>query len=196
MNRRLGQTVVTAFAVLLAGGVSAAELSYDYLELRFVDSELDAGVNDIDGDGIKIGGSYQIADNVHTFGSYQTLDFDGVDFNAFEIGAGYMTTIAPSTDFVARVAYINGEVETGIGDIDDSGYSLSAGFRRMLRSDIEARAFINHVDLDESGGETSLELAGDYFFSDQFAAGLSLEFGDDATSWSIGGRYFFGAVRR
>lgn len=196
MNRRLGQTVVTAAAVLLAGGVSAAELSYDYLELRFVDSEIDAGVNDIDGDGIKIGGSYQIADNVHTFGSYQTLDFNGIDLNAFEIGAGYMTSIAPSTDFVARIAYINGEVETGIGNVDDSGFSLAAGFRRMLRPDVEARAFINHVDLDESGGETSLELAGDYFFNDQFAAGLSLEFGDDATSWTIGGRYFFGSVRR
>jgi hypothetical protein len=195
MNRRLGQTVVTLTAVLLSG-VSAAELNYDYLELRFVDSEIDAGTNDIDGDGIKIGGSYKIADNVHTFGSYQTLDFNGIDLNAFEIGAGYMKSVAADTDFVARLAYINGEIETGAGDVDDSGFSISAGFRRMLRADIEGRAFINHVNLDESGGDTSLELAGDYFFNDQLAGGLSLEFGDDATTWSLGLRYFFGAPRR
>ena len=196
MNRRLGQTAVSVTAALLFAGTASAELNYDYLELRFVDAEIDAGSNDIDGDGIEFGGSYKIADKVHFFGSYRTLDFDGVDLNTFRIGAGYMTSIAVDTDFVARVAYIDGEVDTGGRELDDSGFGLSAGFRRMFTPEVEGRAFLNHVDLDESGSETSLELAGDYFFTRQFAAGLALEFGDDATSWSVGGRYFFGGARR
>lgn len=196
MNRRLGLNVVAVTAALMFAGAANAELNYDYLELRFIDAEIDAGSNDIDGDGIEFGGSYKIADNVHLFGSYRALDFSGFDLNTFSIGAGYMTPVAADTDLVARVAYIDGEVDTGRFENSDNGFGLSAGFRRMFTPEFEGRVFVNHVNLDDSGSETSMELAGDYYFNRQFAAGLSLEFGDDTTAWSIGGRYFFGAVRR
>ncbi|ANO52307.1 hypothetical protein [Woeseia oceani] len=195
MKKRLGQTVVLATAATVFAGAANAELNYDFLELRYVDAELDAGSNDVDGDGFEFGGSYKIADNVHLFGGYQTLDFDGVDVNALQIGGGYMTAISADTDLVARLSYIDGEVEAGGLDFDDSGFGLSAGFRRMFTPEFEGRIFVNYADLDDSGSDTTLELAGDYYFNNQFAAGLSLDFGDDATSWSIGGRYFFGAGR-
>lgn len=201
MIRRLGQTVVPAAiaaSMFLAVNVQAAELSYDYLEGRFIDTEVDTNGGDIDGDGIHIGGSFTLAENWHAFASYETLDFDfDIDISAFTIGAGYMTSIAPQTDLVARLAYINGEADAGgFGDVDDSGFGLQTGFRHMFNSQFEGRAFLNYVDLDESGDETTFELAGDYFFNDQFSAGLQLEFGDDTTAFSIGGRYYFGSMRR
>lgn len=200
MNRRLGHTVATASAafLLLAGTAGASDLNYDYAELRYVDTEIDGdGGGDADGDGFEIGGSVQLADNWHIFGSYQTLDFDfDIDLSALEIGAGYMVPVNSSTDLVARVSYIDGEVDTPFGDADDSGFGLSSGFRHLFSPQIEGRAFINYVDLDDSGSETSFELAGDYFINDQFSAGLGLEFGDDATSISIGARYYFGNMRR
>lgn len=193
MIKRLSTALLAGFAasLLVAGNSMAAELRYDYAELRYVDAEIDGnGGGDLDGDGFEIAGSLEIADNIHLFGSYQTLDFDfGIDTSALELGAGWMTPVAPGADLVARVAYIDSDVDPGV---DDSGLGLSAGFRKLFTAQIEGRAFVNYVDLDESGSDTSFEVAGDYYFNDQFAAGLSFEFGDDVTVIGIGGRYFFG----
>lgn len=161
------------------------------------DLELDAGPFDVDGDGFEIGGSLELAQSVHMFGNFRTLDFgSGVDVSAFEIGGGYAMPLNTGTDLVARLSYIDGEIDTpGGGDFDDSGFGFSAGARTMFTSQIEGRAFVNYVDLDESGDEISFEIAGDYFLNDQIALGASLELGDDVTSWTIGARWFFGATR-
>jgi hypothetical protein len=181
----------------LTGSAFAAELDYTYGELRYIDTELDAGPFDRDGDGFEIGGSLELAQSVHVFGNFQTLDFGaGVDVSAFEVGGGYTMPLNNGADLVARLSYIDGEIDSGGGDADDSGFGFSAGFRNMFTPQIEGRAFVNYVDLDESGDETSFELAGDYFLNDEIALGASLELGDDVTTWTLGARWFFGAVRR
>jgi len=196
MNKRLGHTVVSVALALLAGTTMAAEHSYDYAELRYVHSEID-GFGDVDGDGLELAGSMEIHDNVHLFGSYEMLDFDdNVDSSFLEIGAGYMMPIAAGADIVARLSYITGEFDVGPASFDDDGFGLSAGVRKTFAEEFEGRVFLKHVDLDESSDTTSIEVAGDYFFNDQWAAGLSLEFGDDETIFTIGGRYYFGRMGR
>jgi hypothetical protein len=198
MNTRLGQTVAIAAALAVVGSAAAAELDYNYAELRYIETELDAGPVDVDGDGFEIGGSLELAQSVHIFGNFQTLDFgSGIDVSAFEIGGGYAMPLNTGTDLVARLSYIDGEIDTPGpgGDADDSGFGFSAGARRMFTPQVEGRAFVNYVDLDESGDEVSFEIAGDYFLNDQIALGASLELGDDVTSWTIGARWFFGASR-
>lgn len=200
MKPRLGQTVaglIATTALLAAGNTMAAELDYNYGELRYIDTELDGAGFDLDGDGFKIGGSMELARSVHIFGNFQTLDFgSGIDLSAFEVGGGYAMPLNNGADLVARLSYIDGEIEAGGFDADDSGFGFSAGLRKMFHPQIEGRAFINYVDLDETGDETSVELAGDYFLNDEIALGASLELGDDVTTWTLGARWFFGAVRR
>jgi hypothetical protein len=199
MNTRLGQTVVSAVSatLLFAGSAIAAELNYTYGELRYIDTELDAGPFDRDGDGFQIGGSLELAQSVHIFGNFQTLDFGSrIDVWSFQIGGGYAMPLNNGADLVARLSYIDGEIDTPGGDVDDSGFGFSAGVRNMLTPQIEGRAFVNYVDLDESGDETSFELAGDYFVNDEIALGISLELGEDVTTWTLGARWYFGAMRR
>jgi hypothetical protein len=198
MKTRLGQTVAgLSLSLLLAGNALAAELDYNYGELRYVDTELDAGGIDANGDGFQIGGSLELAQSVHIFGSFETLDFgSGVDVSAFEVGGGYAVPLNNGADLVGRLSYIDGEIDAGPANLDDSGFGFSAGFRNMFHPQIEGRAFINYVDLDESGDQTSIELAGDYFLNDEIALGASLELGDDVTAWTLGARWFFGARRR
>lgn len=198
MKTRLGQTVAGTIAasLVLAGSAAAAELDYNYAELRYIDTELDAGPFDVDGDGFEIGGSLELTRSAHIFGNFQTVDFgSGVDVSAFEVGGGYAMPLNPGTDLVARLSYIDGEIDFPGGDADDSGFGFSAGARRMFTSQVEGRAFVNYVDLDESGDEVSFEIAGDFFLNDQVALGASLELGDDVTSWTIGARWYFGAIR-
>lgn len=199
MTRRLGQTVGSAAcaALLLAGSTAAAEFSYTYGELRYIDTELDAGPFDVDGDGFQIGGSLDLAQSVHIFGNYQTLDFGaGIDVSAFQIGGGYSMPLNNGADLVGRLSYIDGEIDAAGGDEDDSGFGFSAGIRNMFTPQIEGRAFVNYVDLDESGDEFSFEIAGDYFLNEEIALGASLQLGDDVTAWTLGARWYFGAVRR
>lgn len=189
--------VLGAAVLLAAGPAAASDLNYNYVEARFVSAELDGdGGPDIDGDGFEFEGMFAINENFHAFASFTTLEFDfDVDASAFVIGAGYNTPVADGTDLVARVSYVNGEVDTPFGDADDSGLGLSAGFRHAFTPQFEAAAYINHVDLDESGSDTSFEVEGEYFFTDRFAAGVNFEFGDEETVIGIGGRLYFEGVR-
>lgn len=196
MKTRVSAAGALAGLLLVAGGATAAELDYNYAELRYIDTELDAGAVDADGDGFELGGSLELTDAVHIFGNFQTLDFGaGIDVSAFEVGGGYVMPLNNGADLIGRLSYIDGEIDTPFGDADDSGFGFSAGMRNMFTPQIEGRAFINYADLDESGSETSFELAGDYFLNDQIALGASLELGDDVTTWTLGARWYFGAVR-
>jgi hypothetical protein len=199
MKKRLGQTLVVAVTANLAfaGVACAAELDYNYAELRYVETELDAGPFDVDGDGFELGGSMELAQSVHIFGNFRTLDFgSGIDASAFEVGGGYVMPLNNGADLLARLSYIDGEIDAPGGDLDDSGFGFSAGARKMFTSQIEGRAFVNYQDLDESGSEVGFEIAGDYFLNDEIALGGSLELGDDVTTWTIGARWYFGAAQR
>lgn len=195
MNKRLGQTVAGTIAasLVLAGSAVAAELDYNYAELRYIDTEL----FDVDGDGFEIGGSLELTPSIHLLGSFQTLDFgSGLDRSAFKVGGGYAMPLNPGTDLVARLFYIDGEIDPpGPGDLDDSGFGFSAGARTMFTQRVEGRAFVNYVDLDRTSDELSFEIAGDFFLNDQVALGASLELGDDITTWTMGARWYFGAAR-
>lgn len=199
MFRRLGHRVVAVGgALLLSTGAFAQDLSYDHVELRYVNAELDGGGGaDADGDGFNLNGSMALSENVHVFAGYETLDFDfDIDLTSFEIGAGWNQPIANGTDIVGRISYIDGEVDTNFGDADDSGFGLSGGLRHVFTSQFQGGAFINYTDLDDSGDNTSLELFGEYFFTPEFTGGLTLEFDDDATVFGVGGRWYFGGFDR
>ncbi len=85
--------------------------------------------------------------------------------------------------------FVNSEVDTPGGDADDNGFALSAGARGWVADGFEVRGAVRHVNLDNN--DTYLELAGDYYFSDTFSAGASLEFAGDNDVFSIGVRLYF-----
>ena len=85
--------------------------------------------------------------------------------------------------------YINTEIENPGGSIDDDGFAISAGTRGWLTPEFEIRGSVNHINLGNS--DTYLELAGDYHFTEQFAAGLTVELAGDTDVITIGARWFF-----
>ena len=101
-----------------------------------------------------------------------------------EIGAGYVWPWQQDWDLVGSARY----ADIG-GDFDDSGVIFEGGIRGRLAPQFEIRGSVNHITAGDS--DTFLEFAGDYYFSDQFAAGVSLEFAGDVDVFTVGARWFF-----
>jgi hypothetical protein len=190
---KLMKKMLLIVATLLMYGTAAAqttaqpsqsELSYNYAELRFVDVDSNGG------DGFRFGGSYELNGPWLLLGAITALDFNSnVDSTLLELGGGYVWNYTDDFDLVGTLRLVRAEVDTPGGSANDTGFALSAGTRGLIAPQFEVRGSVNHINMDNS--DTYLELAGDYYFTEQFSAGLSLEFAGDTDSLTIGARWFF-----
>ena len=179
-------------AGLLTHGIALAQtaeeqevgLSYTYAELRFVDVDFRGG------DGIRFNGSYDLDNNWLIVGGLTTLDFNNNDdLTVVEIGAGYVWHYSNDFDLVSSLRLVRSGVNAAGIDADETGFAFSAGARGLLAPQFEIRGSVNHINLDDS--DTYLEIAGDYYFTEQFSAGVSLEFAGDTDAFTIGARWIF-----
>ena len=185
--------IIATFVVglLLATSAVARDLSYNFVRLDFVNMEIDAGATDVDGDGFDLQGSLAVSPKFHVFAGYEDIGFDqSVDLSVMELGGGYRHSFSSKTDFVATLSYMDGEFDVpGFGSVDDDGLGLSAGVRHLITDNFEFSGRLNYMDVFDF--DTSLEVRGDYYLFDHWVVGAGLEFGDDVTTWLIGGRYNF-----
>ncbi|HEX7081470.1 MAG TPA: outer membrane beta-barrel protein [Gammaproteobacteria bacterium] len=181
-----------ALLPLACAAQEAQQLDYTFVEVGYLNSEIDAGPLDVDGDGLGLDGSLSITDSVFVFAGYDSFDYDaGVDATSYGLGAGMHWTLKPELDLVADLGWVHAEVDRPIlPDVDDDGLGLGVGLRSRVHEAIEVQAGIRHIDLDDS--DTFLTLGGRYYFTDSVAAGLGLSINDDDTGWSLGLRAEFG----
>ena len=175
--------LISGSALAQYSGQPKADLSYDYLELRFVDVDTNGG------DGFRFNGSYDLGNDWLVVAGTTSLDYNNGDADLFEIGMGYVWNYSEDFDLVSTLRYVNADFGTTFGNSDDDGLAFSAGVRGMIAPQFEIRGNVHHVTYGNS--DTYLELAGDYYFARQFAAGISLEFAGDNDVVTIGGRWFF-----
>lgn len=183
-----------AFVCLLGLSTAAAatDVSYDFLELRYIDTEIDDA--NLDGDGIAFAGSYNVQGNWLIVGSFTVLDYDqNVDGSSLSIGGGYVWPVDPRFDLFATASVVRAEVEAGNFDDSETGFALLGGIRSKFNEQIEGRAELSYVDIDDS--DVSILLGGDYYFNSQLAAGITLNLSGDNDVLTIGGRWFFGPRR-
>ena len=166
-------------------------LSYTYIEAAYLDTEIDDGP-DVDGDGYGIAGSFELTDALFLTASYADQDFDfGIDSNRWTAGLGAHTPLADNLDLVGEIGYVDAELETGFGDVDDDGYYAGVGLRARVAQHFELEGGLNYVDLDDSGDNTTVNLGGRYYLTDQFAIGAGIDFDDDVKTWQAGFRFEF-----
>jgi len=179
-----------AGACALSCNLALAEQGkFSYLEGRYI-ADVDAGRDLGDGDGLRLAGSYQLNEQIFAFGRWETVEFDkyGAESDLLEAGAGYIYSLNKNWDAHASISLVRWDFEAdgGIED-DDTGYSFQAGARGMVTPEIEARAQLVYVNLDES--DTYLTLGADYFIQPNLSAGLELDLGGEADEFSLGVRY-------
>ena len=182
MNRTV---LFGALVAAFVPGVVLADMNYTNFEIDYLDLDADSGVN---GDGFQIGGSWELNDQFHLFGSYQDQSFDGgFDGNTLEVGAGWSHGFTDTLDFVGTLSLIDTEIE----DFSDDGLALGGGIRSRLGESFELEAGLKYVDLDESGSDTGLNVGARYYFNDSMALGASMDSNDNADTLRLGFRWEF-----
>lgn len=191
------QRSTLALALLsLSATAAAGDFDYNYLSVGYGTTEFDN--IDLDGDGFGLGGSYALSPSYHVFAGYEmsSLDFD-VDMTSWAAGIGWNTDLSPTVDLVTRVSYQYIEIDVpGFGSEDENGLGLGVGLRFAASPKLELDAGVDYVDLGNAGDETAFGVGGLYSFTKAFALGLGGSWSDDASSYSVSGRFYFGCVGR
>lgn len=184
-------TGIALFCALAAPALAEGP-SYNYVEGAYQRVDIDLGPADVDGDGFRIGGSFEIGEMWQVVANYgmADLDFD-VDFDQLSLGGGFHAPVTDNVDFVANFVYVRVEASAGGFDADDDGLGMSIGLRGFAADRLELAGFIDYVDLDDSGDDTSIRGQAWYSFTREFALGFDLSSGDDVTTYGIGARYYF-----
>jgi hypothetical protein len=192
----LSKTLAASAAALTAASAMAQEpaarpLPYDYVFANYALTELDSG-------GIEIGGSIEVANQIHVFGAYQDWEFDDdFDRTAFYIGGGYHWTLSPRTDLVAKLAYGDTEIDFSgsATDFDDQGMILSGEVRSWVKQSLELSGELFFDDtLDEI--ETALELGAQLHRRNTLSFGGRIRIDEEDTTFLLGARFYFGPSAR
>jgi len=138
---------VLAAAILAAfvPGVVLADMNYTNLEVNYLDLDVGEGVS-VNGDGFEIGGSWELNDAFHLFGSWQdqSLDF-GIDGRTLELGAGWSHGFSDKLDFVGTLSMVDAELEQGGFTASDDGLAIGGGIRSRLGESFELEAGLKYV---------------------------------------------------
>lgn len=198
MRKSMLSVVGAAVAFLPLLTAQAQDMSYTFVELGYVTTDIDGVGKDLDGFALR--GSYEVADNVFLYARYvdQSVSIAGVDFDAqqYGLGAGLAWSFAENMDLFGRLGYTEVELDVsgngfGSGSVDDDGFELGVGIRARPIELLELEGAINYVDLSDSGDDTSYGLAGRWFITEAFALGVEAEFADDADTYGVGFRLQF-----
>jgi hypothetical protein len=193
----------TLLVILFAfsGAAFADDFSYNNVNVSYGQMNFDDGSGDADGDIFGVDGSFEISESVFLFAGYGAgdLEDDGgfsVDVDNWRAGVGYHTSVSESFDLVATLSYENVELSApGLGSVDDSGIGAGVGLRYAASDAFELNAGINYADrgdLEPLIDETSIEAGALYNFNETFSVGLSGEWGEDMSTYTLAGRFYFG----
>lgn len=193
-----GAIAVLFGSVLFAGSQTAlaSELSYTYVEVKYVDGE----TLDDDADGFGLTGSVALGDTFFLAGSYQDGDIDATgadrDLSLLRLGIGAHGPITDSIDWVAELDFTEVDVKTTVARVgssssDDNGYILDVGFRGLMGEAAEYSIAILQSDISSSA--TGFRVGGRYHFGETLLSlGLDyVQYDSEFDQLELGLRYQF-----
>ncbi|MEL6870276.1 MAG: hypothetical protein AAFO81_10790 [Pseudomonadota bacterium] len=187
--------IALALTGLSAGAIADhrdSDLSYDFLEYRYQEAELDFNDFEIDGDGYQFNGALEISDSLHLFGGFDKLTFDDdVELQTRVLGIGWAFDLSARTDIVLRAGVVDAEFEDPQFRQTADGAVFSIGVRSFVRDDIELYGNLNRFQFDDIDDEESTTIGLDFYFSESFAVGPAINWIEDTTTWSLGGKFYF-----
>lgn len=192
-NSAMGQVAGVLAGVLMANAAMAADgPQYTYVEAGY--SWIDFDDFNADGDAFNIGGSLAVTDMFHLFAGYQDGEVEvgsfDIDVSTMQLGGGMNIELSPTVDLVATAAWVRADLDANaFGSGDDDGYALGVGVRAMVTPQFELNGGVSYVDVSDD--DTALSVGAVYSFNEMFALTAGASFGDNVTSYGIGGRIYF-----
>ena len=192
----------TLLAILFAfsSAVFADDFNYNNVDISFGQMTFDDPAGDADGNVFGFDGSFEIAESIFLVAGYKTgyLEDDtgfGVDVDTWRAGIGYFHSVSEQFDLIGTLTYENAEISAFGLSVDDGGIGAGVALRYAASEAFEVTGGINYADrgdLEPLIDETSFEAGFLYNFTDSFSVGLNGEWGGDLTTYSLGGRFYFG----
>lgn len=190
---------IAVLAASISTNVLAKSPDWNFIQAGY--SQLDIeNSNDISPAGLTIGGSKLLGKNIFVVGDYSILsdDFEGldVDLTQASLGFGYRHALTSTTDIYGVISYEYIEVESSVGNandsLDENSMGLTAGIRSRLNDQIELDASISYVDFDYDGDdEVGFGVTANYFFTQNIAVGVGYSSTGDFDNLGISARYVF-----
>ena len=167
----------------------SAQFNYTYVQIGYDELDFDVDPFDVDGDGLTLSGSYEINDDWHVYASFGSFDLDpgNTDIDTWTLGAGYVFPLKDDIDIYGRVLYI--DQSSDVSSVDEDGLGLQARIRARVTDEFELEGGIQYTDIVDT--DTSLQAAARYNFTENFSAGITLNFAGDADGIGINARYSF-----
>jgi hypothetical protein len=197
MNRTtLSALLGLALAAAPVAHAAETPLSYTYVEVNYLDTELDVtpGVTlSMNGGGIN--GSLAFGDSgFFGLAGYEAVgeEIAGVDLDVKRatLGAGYALKIDERLHAIGEVAYVDYDFDAAGLDAGADGYRVNIGLRGLMADNIEGIAKIGYVKVEESGVEIYDGAVGElgfrWYIDNAWSAGLSTEIADDETTYKLG----------
>ena len=186
---------------ILAASISTTVLAkspdWNLIQIGYAKVDIE-GLDEISPAGFSIGGSKLLGESTLISGSYSlvTDDYQGLDLDLTQVslGLGYRYAATSTTDVYGVVSYQYIDLEASSGgnseNVDDNGYGLTVGVRSRVSDHFEVDASVGYIDID-GDGETAFGLGANYYFTQNFAAGVSYAVADDVDTFGISARYAF-----
>jgi hypothetical protein len=192
----------TLWAALLCTPVAALAATAGgagNVDIYYVNSEIEAGGGDTDGDGFGVRGMGKITDAAFVYGEYQTVEYDAPgdpELEQIRAGLGYAFLRQSGMDLYGKAELVNVDGDLGV---DDTGYGVHGGIKLMPAPELTLKGQVGWIDVDDVDGPEYLVGAAynitpqwgiftDYRFTDLEADG-----GGEAEvkDWRVGGRFNF-----
>lgn len=138
-------------AALFASQAGADGIDYSFVELGYLETELEGSNFDVDGDGYELNVSVDASDTVAVVFGYQDIDFDlDVEASLTSLGIAYHKPYSNAGDMIFGLAYLESEVEPPVGSsIDESGNEISLEIRGRTSAQTEVHFGIVRREIDD-----------------------------------------------
>ena len=212
MKLKLAALVTLLLPALGAPSLASAQdrEGYNFVQFKYLEPQINPEfLSSTTSESFGLHGAYAVRRDLQLFARYLDanlesqlalpgLGYEPGEDNRLSLGMGYSYLLGP-LDVVALAAYEKFNMHEPLseqGDLslyrnyDEEGFSLQLGLAGPITSRTSWDARFTRLEIDRF--DTGYGFAGHLNFGNGLSFGADVQVFDDITTWTLGGRYYFG----